>query len=109
MPPRLVPRDRRVAVTPVVFVAARDAHGRPFNERTHAVNASGGGLCFDTMHDLAVGARVRLKVLIPLAWRRRFGNRALYPLRAVVRRTEPSPHPDHTRVGVKLIGEDGDN
>jgi hypothetical protein len=106
MPPRLVPRDRRIAVTPVVFVTACDARGSAFHERTHAVNASGSGLCFDTVHDLAVGTRVRLKVLIPIAWRGRFGSRALYPVRAVVRRIEPAPRPDHRRIGVELVGED---
>jgi hypothetical protein len=50
---------------------------------------------------------VRLKVLIPHPWRRRFGNRTLYPLRAIVRRSERDH--DHFRVAVQLIGEDQDS
>jgi hypothetical protein len=106
MPPTLTPRDRRLPITPVVFVSARDARGSAFMERTHAVNASGTGLCFDSAHDLAIGSRIRLKVLVPPAWRARFGSRRLYPLRAVVRRSVRGSGDGRFRVAVSLLGED---
>jgi hypothetical protein len=99
-----IPRARRLDLQPVMHVAGRDLCGAAFDEHTHALNVSGGGLCFETRHNLAIGARLSLQILIPYRLRRRFGNRALYPVRAIVCRVERPPTGDVFRVGARMVG-----
>jgi hypothetical protein len=95
MPPPLRRRDPRRALRPVLLLTAVDPHGQPFDERTHAVDVSGTGIRLETAHDLAPGARLDLRILIPRGLQHYFANRPVYSVRAVVRRVERLP--DHGR------------
>ena len=82
-----------------------DAGGAAFEERTHSVNVSGGGLCFETRHALAVGARLSLRIELPPTLRHHFGGHEVYEARAVVCRVEPFDAAGTCRVGARFLGE----
>ena len=102
----LTARGRRLPVAPVVLVSARDALGAPVQERTHAIDVSGTGICFQSSHDVPVGTRVSLKVLIPRAWQPHFSGRPVYAVWGVVRRCERSAKDGRFRVAVRFLGDD---
>jgi len=102
----LTPRDRRLPVTPVVLVSAQDAAGFSFVERTHAIDVSGTGLCFESAHHVPAGTRVTLKVLIPGAWRARFSGRPVYPVWGVVRRCERCGNEGRFRIAIRFLGDE---
>jgi hypothetical protein len=98
------PRARRLELPLVIQVSGHDLCGDAFDERTHALDVSGGGLCFESHHNLPVGARLSLQILIPRALRRPFANRPVYPVRVVVRRVAHAPGGDTFRVGARMVG-----
>lgn len=103
MPPTLTTRRPRRDMEPIVLVSGQDLCGDAFTERTHALNVSGSGLCFVTAHNLSVGTRLSLKILIPRGLQKRFGYHPIYPVRAMVCRVEHPPGHDFFRVGARML------
>jgi len=103
----LTSREKRVMLQLPVEVRGEDARGAPFTERTRSLNVSGGGICFESRRPLAIGARVRLAIELPVRLRRHFGNKGVYRARAVVCRVERHPVPEATRIGARFLPEDG--
>ena len=84
-----------------VLVSGADVYGDRFAEPTTTVNVSGGGTCFDSAHQLAVGARIDLSIQLPIAIRRYFDGRSIFDVRAVVCRVEETP--GGQRVGARFL------
>jgi hypothetical protein len=87
-----------------VEVRGDDVRGTRFTELTRSVNVSGGGLLFESHHQLAVGSRLVLAIELPLSLRRHFGERDSYRARAVVCRVEPVGRGGARRVGARFLG-----
>jgi hypothetical protein len=104
MPITLVPRERRLALRPLVIASGSDIHGQEFTEATHAVDVSGSGLCFESVHNLLVGTRLAVRVFIPEAVRRRLRDRQSFAVRAMVARIVPASERERFRVGLKMLG-----
>jgi PilZ domain len=102
----LTSREKRVMLQLPVEVRGEDAKGAPFTEQTRSLNVSGGGICFESQRKLAIGARLRLAIELPVRLRRHFGNRGVYRARAVVCRVERQPSPDAARIGARFLPED---
>ena len=102
----LVEREKRVGLHLPVEVRGEDGNGVRFTEFTRTVNISGGGICFESHRQVSVGARLHLAIELPVNLRRRFGNRDVYRVRAVVCRLERFEGEDAARVGARFLGED---
>jgi hypothetical protein len=98
-------REKRVGLQLPVKVQGEDAAGIPFDEATHSVNVSGGGICFESQHQVEIGTRLQLEIELPLPLRRHFGNRAVYQAQAVVCRVERPPGEAVGRVSARFLGE----
>jgi hypothetical protein len=98
-------RQKRVGLHLPVAVAGRDSGGTRFSESTRTLNVSGGGLCFETAQDLAMGSRLDLSIQLPPALRHHFGGQAVYAVRAVVCRIERPQGAATARIGVRFLGE----
>jgi hypothetical protein len=105
MPVTVVPRKRRLALTPSLIAIGQDLCGAPFMERTHALDVSAGGLSFESTHNVAVGILLALKILIPHRLRHRFSRRAIYSVHGRVTRVERLPAAGHYRVAMRFLGE----
>jgi hypothetical protein len=105
MPATIVNRERRFDLKPVLVVSGRDLRGERFTERTHAVDISGGGLCFQCAHNLSLGMELLFQVYIPHALRRHFRKGPIYWVRGVVSRVERMPGQESYRVGARFTGE----
>jgi hypothetical protein len=105
MPATMVDRERRLELRPLLVVSGRDLRGEPFCERTHAVDISGGGLCFECAHNLSLGMCLTIRVYIPHALRRHFRKGPIYSVRGVVSRVEREPGGRRYRVGARFIEE----
>ena len=103
--PTIVEREKRRFLQLVLNVSGRDEKGAPFAERAQTVNVSGGGLCFDGVRRIPVGARVDLRIQVPPSLRRYFGGRSNYGVRAVVCRLEPVEGGATFRMGARFVGE----
>lgn len=103
----VVEREKRVGLQLPVEVHGEDIAGAAFRETTHSVNVSGGGICFETGHQLAIGARLRLVIDLPPALRRHFGNQPVYRAQAVVCRVEPPSGAARSRVGARFLADAG--
>ncbi len=103
--PTIVDRQKRRSLRLPLNVSGRDERGAPFAERGQTVNISGGGLCFEGLRRIPVGARVDLRVQVPASLRHHFGGRASYGVKAVVCRLEPIEGGATFRVGVRFLGE----
>lgn len=100
-------RERRVGLALGVQVTGRNAIGRPFSERTRSVNISGGGICFESREQLALGDQLHLAIDLPPKLRARFEGKDVYRARAVVCRIEHFEGADGYRVGARFLGEIG--
>ena len=98
-------RERRMGLHLPLVVRGQEAEGTSFDESTRTVNISGGGLCFETVRDLPVGARLSLNIELPPALQKHFGGKPVYRARAVVCRVERASDQEPARVGVRFLGE----
>ncbi len=101
----VVEREKRVSLQLPVEVHGEDRSGARFREFTRSVNVSGGGICFESHRQIAIGARLALVIELPASLRRHFGNREVYRARAVVCRVERFEGEDVSRVGARFLGE----
>jgi c-di-GMP-binding flagellar brake protein YcgR len=99
----LVEREKRVGLHLPVEVRGEDAGGVHFTEYTRSVNVSGGGICFESHRQIAVGTRLRLSIELPVSLRRHFGDQDIYRARAVVCRVERFEGEDVARVGARFL------
>jgi hypothetical protein len=102
----LIEREKRMGLHLPVEVRGEDAGGTRFTEYTNSLNVSGGGICFESHRHIAVGARLRLSIELPVSLRRHFGNRDVFRVRAVVCRVERFEGEGGSRVGARFLGED---
>jgi hypothetical protein len=102
----MVERERRVALHLPVEVRGEDAGGVSFTEYTRSVNVSGAGICFESHRRVAVGARLRLTIELPVNLRHRFGDKDVYNARAVVCRVERFEGEEVARIGARFLGEE---
>ena len=100
-----IPRARRLDLQLAVEVSGRDHHGRAFTEAARTRNISGGGVCFESSRPLPIGSRVVLRIQVPPSLRRRFGQRPVYRVQAVVCRVESFQGEARARVGARFVGE----
>ena len=98
-------RSRRLALELPVEVWGEDDDGRTFHESARTLNISGGGLCFESTHNLAVGSRVTVRIELPPSLRKHFGSRSTYRATAVVCRVERFEGQPLSRVGARFLGE----
>jgi hypothetical protein len=105
MAAKITSRHTRVGLELAVDVSGRDARAHRFFEGTRTLNVSGGGICFESRHNLLVGARVDLNISVPPKLRAKFGGRATYRVRALVCRVERPLGEDIYRVGARFLGE----
>jgi len=103
--PTIVEREKRRFLQLVLNVSGRDERGAPFAERAQTVNISGGGICFEGVRRIPVGARVDLRIQVPPSLQRHFGGKANYGVRAVVCRMEPVEGRATFRIGARFTGE----
>ncbi len=102
----LVEREKRVALHLPVEVRGEDAGGVRFTEYTRSVNVSGGGICFESHRNVAVGTRLRLTIELPASLRHHFGDKDVYSARAVVCRVERFEGEEVARIGARFLGEE---
>ena len=102
----LVKRTKRVDLHLPVEVRGEDAAGSPFTELTHCLNVSGGGILFESHRRVPVGARLSLRIELPVTLRHHFGDRDVYRARAVVCRVEQAEGEVTRRVGARFLGPD---
>jgi len=103
--PAIAEREKRVGLHLAVDVSGLDLAGAPFAESTRSLNISGGGLCFESRHSLALGSRVTVRIELPPPLRKHFSNRTTYRARAVVCRVERYEGEASARVGAKFLAE----
>lgn len=103
--PAIADREKRVGLQLPVDVSGLDVAGATFAESTRSLNISGGGLCFESQHSLAVGSRLTVRIQLPPPLRRHFGSRATYRARAVVCRVERYEGELSARVGARFLAE----
>ena len=102
----LTEREKRVTLHLPVEVRGEDKGGTAFTEHTRSVNVSGGGICFESHHPLAVGARLRLAIELPVNLRRHFDNKDVYRARAVVCRVERGSGSEAARISARFLREE---
>ena len=101
----LLERQKRVGLRLPLTVRGEDAAGIRFDEATRSVNVSGGGICFESQRQVAVGTRLQLAIELPPRLRRHFGQRDVYQAQAVVCRVERARGEPVSRVGARFLGE----
>jgi hypothetical protein len=103
--PNLTDRAQRRELRLPVNLSGRDGRGTPFAERGQTVNVSAGGVCFEAVRRVPIGARVDLRIQVPPALRHRFGGRAVYAVQAIVCRLEAIEGGATYRIGARFVGE----
>ena len=98
-------REKRVGLQLPLDVSGLEVTGAPFAEATRSLNISGGGLCFESTHNLAVGSRVTVRIELPPPLRKHFGSQPTYRALAVVCRVERLGGQPLSRVGARFLGE----
>jgi len=101
-----VEREKRQGLQLPVEVRGEDSGGARFTEYTRTVNISGRGICFESHRNVAVGARLRLSIELPVNLRRHFGDKDVYSARAVVCRVERFEGEEVARIGARFLGEE---
>ena len=101
-----VEREKRQGLQLPVEVRGEDAGGARFTEYTRTVNISGRGICFESHRNVAVGARIRLSIELPVNLRRHFGDQDVYHARAVVCRMERFEGAEAARIGARFLREE---
>jgi hypothetical protein len=102
----LIEREKRVTLHLPVEVRGEDAAGVRFTEYTRSLNVSGGGICLESHHNVAVGTRLHLSIDLPVGLRRHFGDKEVYSARAVVCRVERFEGEEVARIGARFLGEE---
>ena len=102
---QLVQREKRTKLHLPVEVHGEEKSGTRFTEMTRSLNISGGGICFESHRQLAIGAKLVLTIELPISLRRHFSNRDVVRYRAVVCRLERFEGDAVCRVGARLLGE----
>jgi c-di-GMP-binding flagellar brake protein YcgR len=102
----LVEREKRMALHLPVVVRGEDVAGVPFTEHTRSLNVSGGGICFESHRQLAIGSRLRLSIELPVNLRRHFGDQDVYQARAVVCRVERFEASEAARIGARFLRQE---
>jgi c-di-GMP-binding flagellar brake protein YcgR len=102
----LVEREKRVALNLPVEVRGEDVAGARYTEHTRSVNVSGGGICFESHRQVAIGARLQLSIELPINLRRHFGDKDVYRARAVVCRVERFEASEAARIGARFLREE---
>jgi c-di-GMP-binding flagellar brake protein YcgR len=97
-------REKRISLRLPVEVQGEDASGARFAESTRSLNVSGGGICFESGHRIAIGTRLELSIELPPALRRHFGDREVFSARAVVCRVERFEGEQANRVSARFLG-----
>lgn len=100
---RLAKRNKRVELRLPVEVRGEDAAGAAFTELTQTVNVSGGGILFESHRPIPIGARLSLRIELPVMLRHHFGNRDTYRVQAVVCRVEQLEGQETRRVGARFL------
>jgi hypothetical protein len=98
-------REKRVGLHLPLQVSAQDGAGKRYIESTRTLNISGGGILFESRRRLLVGTRLVLNIELPPALRKRFRNRPVYRVRAVVCRVERFEDEETSRIGARFLGE----
>jgi hypothetical protein len=98
-------RERRLGLHLPVEVAGHDATGGLFAESSRSVNISAGGICFESLHNLAVGSRLTLQIALPPPLRSHFGGHAVYRVRAAICRIEHLEGQTAYRASARFLGE----
>jgi c-di-GMP-binding flagellar brake protein YcgR len=98
-------REKRVGLHLPLEARGEEASGAPFSEKTRSLNISGGGILFESQHNLLVGSHLTLAIEVPPALRKHFADRAVYRARAVVCRVERFEGEPVSRVGARFLGE----
>ncbi len=98
-------RERRVGLHLPVRVSGRDAAGATFAESCRTLNISGGGVAFESRHNLAIGGRLALYIELPEGLRKHFGGKPVYRASAVICRLERFEGSELSRVGARFLGE----
>jgi hypothetical protein len=107
--PDTVDREKRLGLHLPIQVSGVDAAGKPFTEATRTVNISGGGICFESARHILVGSRLMLHIQLPPALQKRFGDREIYSVKAVVCREENFEGGAIHRIGARFLGEAEDD
>jgi len=102
---QMAEREKRVSLHLAMEARGEEATGSSFSEETRSLNISGGGILFESRHNLLVGSQVLLAISVPPALQKRFGNRPVYRARAVVCRVERFEGEPVSRVGARFLGE----
>lgn len=102
----LLEREKRVPLNLPVEVRGEDVAGVHFTEQTRSHNVSGGGICFESLRTLAVGARLQLAIELPVNLRRHFGDKDVYRARAVVCRVVRLSGSQAQSVGARFLREE---
>jgi hypothetical protein len=100
----LVSRKKRVPLRLPVEVRGEDASGLRFTELTRSLNVGAGGILFESNRQIPIGARLVLRIELPLMLRRHFGDRDTYQTRAVVCRVERLEGSETRHVGARFLG-----
>jgi len=98
-------RERRLTLQLPLEVSGQDAAGTAFTETAQSLNISGGGICFETARQLLVGNRLLLKIRLPRALQKRFGDRSVYRVKAVICRVENFEGEAAHRIGARFLEE----
>jgi len=98
-------RERRLSLHLPVEVVGQDATGGWFAESTRSLNVSAGGICFDSLHNLAVGSRLTLQIALPPPLRSHFGGSAAYRVGATICRVEHLEGQRAYRASARFLGE----
>lgn len=98
-------REKRVGLHLTLDVAGQDAAGAAFQETSRTLNISGGGVLFESHRNLLVGSRLTLAIQIPESLRKRFGDRPVYKVKAVICRVESFEGEQAHRIGARFLGE----
>jgi hypothetical protein len=102
----LTEREKRVALHLPVEVRGEDGAGVRFTEHTRSLNVSGGGICFESHRQIAVGAHLHLAIELPVSLRKRFGDKDVYRARAVVCRVGRLAGSEVAQVGARFLREE---
>jgi hypothetical protein len=98
-------REKRVELSLPLHVSGQEGSGKRFTESTRTLNISGGGILFESRRRPLVGSRVVLNIELPPGLRKRFGNRPVYRVRAVICRLERFQEGETSRIGARFLAE----
>ena len=95
-------RSRRVPVNLPVKVRGINAQGVNFEEITHSIDVSSGGVLFLLKQPLSKGMSLQLSLPLPQTLRKGVSSQPVYHTAAIVIRIEPGEVPSVFRIAVKF-------